>query len=66
MNTTKTPPRRILRLAGLKEAVGLSKSAIYAQIERGEFPKPIQLAPRAVGWRIEEIDAWLASRPRAA
>jgi predicted DNA-binding transcriptional regulator AlpA len=28
-------------------------------------PKPIQLAERRVGYRLAELDAWLASRPVA-
>ena len=67
MPATETPnPRRILRLPAVMETVGLRRTAIYDLIQAGEFPKPIRLSPRAVGWRVEEIDAWLADRPRAA
>ena len=56
---------RILRLADVVSRVGLRKSAIYDRIRHGDFPPPIQLSPRAVGWRAEEVDAWIASRPVA-
>jgi len=28
----------------------------------GNFPKPVQLGKRAVGWRESDIAAWLQSR----
>ena len=29
------------------------------------FPLPLQVGARAVRWPSSEVDAWLASRPRA-
>ncbi|MXW59448.1 MAG: AlpA family phage regulatory protein [Acidimicrobiia bacterium] len=29
------------------------------------FPEPIRVGQRAVRWHASEIDAWLATRPRA-
>jgi len=34
-------------------------------IGRGEFPAPVKLGARAVGWRRSDIEAWLESRPAA-
>ena len=45
---------------------GLSRSTIYEMIGRGEFPAPVKLGARAVGWRRSDIEAWLASRRPAA
>jgi predicted DNA-binding transcriptional regulator AlpA len=28
------------------------------------FPKPIEMGPNSIAWDLEEVDAWLASRPR--
>ena len=53
---------RILRRREVERRVGLGRSAIYAAINRGEFPKPIKLTSRAVGWRQSDIEAWLARR----
>jgi predicted DNA-binding transcriptional regulator AlpA len=33
---------------------------------KGEFPKRVQLGPNRVAWWQDEIDEWLASRPRGA
>ena len=53
---------QILRRNDLKPATGLSPSTIYRLIADGEFPKPVKLAPQAVGWLKSDVDAWLAGR----
>ena len=56
---------QILRLPAVLNRVGLGKTALYALIRRGHFPRPVQLsAARAVGWRVEDVDEWLQARPR--
>jgi len=61
----KTPSDRgkikILRLPEVISRVGLKRSSIYQRINAGDFPKPMPLGPRAVGWFEHEIDAWLNS-----
>ena len=56
---------RILRLGALMHVTQLSRASIYRQIRAGTMPRPLRLGPRAVGWRKEEIDEWLATRERA-
>lgn len=50
---------KILRLPTVKEKSGLSRSTIYLRIKKGDFPKPISLGDRAVGWLENDIDDWL-------
>lgn len=50
----------ILRLPAVKARTGLSRSTIYLRAGQGEFPKPISLGARAVGWLEADIEAWLA------
>lgn len=52
----------ILKLAQVKSTCGLGKSAIYQAVKRGEFPPPVRLSMRAVGWRASDIDRWMQSR----
>lgn len=54
--------KRILRLGEVISRTGRSRSSIYADIERGEFPRPIKIGPRAVGWMETEIDSWIKER----
>lgn len=58
--------KRMLRRPAVIERTGLSKSTIYRLMDEGRFPRAVRLNERAVGWREEEIEAWLASREVAA
>jgi prophage regulatory protein len=60
-----TQTHRVIRRIGLQERTGLSLATIYRLIQRGDFPKPIELSEHAVGWLVEEVDAWIQSRQRA-
>jgi prophage regulatory protein len=53
---------KILKLPDVMEATALSRSSIYAFIQKGIFPRPCRLGERAVGWKSDEISAWIESR----
>ncbi|MGB2222526.1 MAG: helix-turn-helix transcriptional regulator [Paraglaciecola chathamensis] len=52
----------ILRKKSVSEMVGLAPSSIDDRIRRGEFPKPIPLGGRAVGWTLLSIKNWIDER----
>ena len=54
---------KIMRRKEVEQTVGLSRSAIYAAMDRGAFPRPVRIGLRAVGWPISRIETWLESRP---
>ncbi|WP_405222209.1 helix-turn-helix transcriptional regulator [Lentisalinibacter sediminis] len=54
--------KTIWRLPEVMARTGLSRSTIYAKISRNEFPPPINLSVRAVGWLADEVDAWIAGK----
>jgi prophage regulatory protein len=56
----------VIRLPGVKEKTQLSRSTIYRLASQGKFPTPIRLAENSVGWYADEIEEFLASRPRAS
>ncbi len=56
----------VLRLPVVMARTGLSRSTIYAKVATGEFPEPISLGARAVGWLADEIEAWLIARVEAS
>ncbi len=60
------PQIAIYRLPAVCEVTGLSKATIYRLLARGEFPARVKLSPRCVGWRVAEVDAWLAAREAAS
>lgn len=54
---------RILRLQEVKMLTGLSRSTIYLEMSKGNFPKQIQLTgARSVGWYETAINEWIESR----
>ncbi len=57
--------QNILRLEEVERTTGYRRSSIYAKIAAGEFPKPIPLGARAVGWLETEIAEWQRSRIEA-
>ena len=52
----------ILKRPEVQARTGISRSGIYQKIANGEFPRPISLGPRAVGWLESSIDEWIQSR----
>jgi prophage regulatory protein len=57
--------QRIIRRLGLQEMTGLSLATIYRLMHRGAFPRPIALSDHAVGWLVEDVEAWIESRRNA-
>jgi prophage regulatory protein len=55
---------RIIRLPEVINLTGLSRSTIYARIAEPEnqFPRPVSLGGRLVGWRESDIQQWIEER----
>ncbi|WP_306132235.1 helix-turn-helix transcriptional regulator [Roseivivax marinus] len=51
---------RHLRRPDVEYITGLSRSTIYALMDKGKFPRPVKLGARIVAWPESCIDAWLA------
>ncbi len=56
----------ILRLPAVLKRTGLSSSTTYLKISRKEFPSPVSLGDRAVGWIESEVDQWIEDRIAAS
>jgi prophage regulatory protein len=52
----------ILRRKQVELRTGLSRTGIYEKLASGEFPQPIKLGARAVGWLESEINGWIECR----
>lgn len=59
MEALATRPLKILRLSAVKAKTGQPTSSIYAAMAAGNFPRPIPLGERAVGWLESEVDSWI-------
>lgn len=53
---------RILNRRQTLEKAGIGKTLMYELIDAGEFPSPVSLGGRRVGWRESEVDAWIRWR----
>lgn len=53
---------RVIRLKEVLDTTGLSRSTIYKYIADGDFPKPVTLGERCVGWVESEVYDWLLAR----
>ncbi|MCL4068337.1 AlpA family transcriptional regulator [Pseudomonas sp. GX19020] len=52
-----------LRRTAVEKMTGLSRSTIYKLMAKGDFPRPVKLTEKAVGWPESVVAAWLAARP---
>lgn len=53
---------RIVRLKEVSNVTGLARSTIYKYVSEGNFPKPVPLGDRCVGWLESEVQAWIRAR----
>ncbi len=40
----------------------MGETTIWDKVRAGEFPAPIKLTERITVWRIEDVEAWMASK----
>ena len=50
--------KKIYRLPEVMTITGLSRSSIYLRMSTNEFPKPLKIGRRAVGWTEDSIITW--------
>ena len=56
---------RYLPVAEVLQVAGFSRRTLYAEMQRGRFPKPKQISAGRVGWRESDIRQWAESRASA-
>lgn len=70
MNTSHEPVSadtevRLIPLAKVRELTSLGTSAIYQRMSEGTFPRAVLRGSRNVAWRLDQVQAWINSRPLA-
>lgn len=48
---------RLSSILGPRGPIPVSRSAWWAGIKTGRYPKPVKLGPRTSAWRVEDIRA---------
>lgn len=51
-----------IRMKQLCQMLSLSRSTIWRMLREGSLPKPFKLSHHAVGWRLDQIEAWLEQK----
>ncbi len=57
---------KIIRMNGLVNMLGISRSSIFRLEARGDFVPKIRIGPRAVGYSEAAVNAWLEKREAEA
>ena len=52
--------QKILRLPDVLARTGLSRSTIYLRLAEGNFPPPVSLGVRSIGFVESEVDDWIS------
>ena len=55
----------IIRMPAVREATGISRTTIWRLVKQNQFPAPLKLSERTVGWRRVDVEKWIAERPVA-
>ena len=55
---------KILRISDVTRITGLSRTTLWRLERRGDFPSRLRLSQHSCGWVAQEIEEWIASRPR--
>lgn len=57
---------RILRRSEVERILSMSRASFWRIRQKGDFPRPIQLAKGIFGWRLSAVQAWISSREMVA
>lgn len=57
------PQDRIVKLPEATQITGRSRSSIYRMLgdPASTFPPALKLGQKSIGWRMSELQAWIAS-----
>jgi prophage regulatory protein len=61
-----TMTHEIWRKPRVLTAIGMGPTWLHEAVKRGDFPAPVKLGARAVGWRRSDVQVWLEARETKA
>lgn len=56
------PEDRLLTWDRVRSIAGISRTTAWRMQKAGDFPRPVAISPKRVGWWESELTAWKASR----
>ena len=54
-------PECLIRIREVCLLVSVSRATIYRMVEKGSFPKPLNLGPRFKAWQKQTVVDWIVS-----
>jgi predicted DNA-binding transcriptional regulator AlpA len=64
LSTTKEMTSGILGDRAVRQLTNLSRTTIWRLERHGKFPRRLRLSGNRVGWRADEVLAWIQALPR--
>jgi predicted DNA-binding transcriptional regulator AlpA len=56
---------RLLRFEDLAlKGISYGRDHLRYKCKAGEFPSPVQISPKRIAWREDDVDQWIASLVR--
>lgn len=55
---------KIHRLPAALAITGLCRTSLYNHLKAGQFPEPVRIGARAVGWKESELAEWVNTRSK--
>jgi prophage regulatory protein len=62
VETHSSPVDRLIRIDEVLHISGMSRSALYASIQKGEFPAQVKLSKKSSAWVYSEVLDWIRAR----
>ena len=63
-STSATKTRQVIVQKELVHRLRISRSTLWRWIRHDEFPRPVSMGRRRVGWYEDEVAKWQKNRPR--
>lgn len=62
MREVQAVPDRILSKRETAATTTLSMSSVMREVRAGNFPSPVRIGPRRIGWRSSDVAEWIKNR----
>ena len=56
---------RLVTMKEVRALTRLGETKLREMVDAGKFPRARQVGPRAVRWRMSDVEAWIESLPEA-